>query len=127
MNFALLFKLIRFGIVGASGTVLDFFVTWLCKEKLRWNKFIANSLGFALSATSNYVLNRIWTFSSTDTHVAKEYLTFIGVSIIGLILNTIFLYIFNEKIKLNFYISKALAIGLVMIWNFLANNYITFA
>ncbi len=52
---ALLSKFIKFGLVGLSGMVIDFFFTWLCKEKLRWNKFISNSIGFILAATSNYV------------------------------------------------------------------------
>lgn len=119
-------KFLKFGVVGLSGTVIDFFFTWLCKEKLRWNKFISNSIGFILAATSNYLLNRIWTFESENPEVGREFLSFFLVSLIGLLLNNIFLYLFHEKAKLNFYLAKAFAIALVTVWNFLANYLFTF-
>lgn len=119
-------KFLKFGVVGLSGTAIDFFFTWLCKEKLRWNKFISNSIGFTLAATSNYLLNRIWTFESENPEVGREYLSFFLVSLVGLLLNNIFLYLFHEKAKLNFYLAKAFAIALVTVWNFLANYIFTF-
>ena len=119
-------KYFKFGVVGLSGTVIDFFFTWLCKEKLKWNKFISNSVGFTLAAVSNYVFNRIWTFESNNPQVGREFLSFFLVSLIGLLMNNIFLYLFHEKAKLNFYLSKAFAIALVTIWNFLANYLFTF-
>ena len=119
-------KFLKFGVVGLSGTAIDFFFTWLCKEKLRWNKFISNSIGFTLAATSNYLLNRIWTFESENPEVGREYLSFFLVSLVGLLLNNIFLYLFHEKAKLNFYLAKAFAIALVTVWNFLANYLFTF-
>lgn len=123
---ALLAKFIKFGLVGLSGTVIDFFFTWLCKEKLRWNKFISNSIGFILAATSNYVLNRVWTFESDNQQVGREFISFFLVSLIGLLLNNLLLYFFHEKVKLNFYLAKAIAVALVTIWNFLANYLFTF-
>ena len=120
------FKFLKFGVVGLSGTVVDFFITWLCKEKFKWNKFLANSLGFTVAATSNYILNRIWTFQSTNPQVTREYLSFIFVSIIGLGLNNAIIYILHEKGKMNFYLAKVFAIGVVMIWNFFANYIFTF-
>jgi len=94
---ALLGKFIKFGLVGLSGMVIDFFFTWLCKEKLRWNKFISNSIGFILAATSNYVLNRVWTFESDNQQVGREFISFFLVSLIGLLLNNLLLYFFTRK------------------------------
>ena len=122
----LLLKFVKFGIVGLSGTIIDFSFTWLCKEKFNLNKFFSNSIGFTLAATSNYLLNRIWTFKSENTDVGSEYLSFITVSLVGLSLNNLFLYLFHEKNKINFYAAKVFAIALVTIWNFLANYFFTF-
>ena len=33
----LFFKFLKFGLVGFSGLLLDFGVTYIAKEKLRWN------------------------------------------------------------------------------------------
>ena len=124
---AFLTKFLRFCVVGASGTAIDFGLTWLCKEIFKIPKFIANAIGFVVAATSNYILNRIWTWGSTNENVGAEYTKFFIVSLIGLGINTLILYILNEKLKWNFYLSKVFATGVEMVWNFLANNYFTFA
>ena len=122
----ILLRFIRFGIVGASGMVVDFGVTWLCKEKLHWNKYISNSLGFILAATNNYVWNRLWTFQSTSHAVAREYTFFLIIALIGLGLNNGIIYLLHERLHLNFYLSKLIAIGCVTIWNFVMNYVFTF-
>ncbi|HOG37220.1 MAG TPA: GtrA family protein [Paludibacteraceae bacterium] len=119
-------KFIKFCVVGASGMVVDFGVTWILKEKLKVNKYIANSIGFILAATSNYVWNRLWTFQSENSGIAVEYLSFIGISIIGLLINNIVVYILNDKLKITFYLSKLFAICVVTLWNFLMNFFFTF-
>ncbi|MCK9501261.1 MAG: GtrA family protein [Fermentimonas caenicola] len=126
MILELIIKFLKFGIVGLSGTAIDFLFTWICKEKLKWNKFISNSIGFSIAATSNYILNRIWTFESNNPEVSREYLSFFFISSIGLALNNLFVFLFNEKLKFNFYLSKAFAITLVAIWNFIPNYLFTF-
>ncbi|MBR3960162.1 MAG: GtrA family protein [Bacteroidales bacterium] len=124
---AFILKFLKFCVVGVSGTVIDFGLTWLCKEIFKIPKFLANAIGFVVAATNNYILNRIWTWGSTNEQIGIEYTKFFFVSLIGLGLNTLILYIFNEKIKMNFYVSKVIATGFVMLWNFFANNYFTFA
>jgi len=126
MMIELIGQFLKFGVVGLLGTVIDFFFTWLCKEKLKWNKFLANSVGFMLAATSNYILNRIWTFESDNPEVGREYFSFFIVSVIGLGLNNLILYLLHEKGKMNFYLAKAFAIALVTLWNFVANYFFTF-
>jgi putative flippase GtrA len=122
----LLLKFIKFCAVGFSGMVIDFGTTWLLKEKVRVNKYIANSTGFILAATSNYIWNRLWTFQSENSQIAFEYLSFIIISVIGLGINNLVIFIFCDKLKINFYFSKLIAIGVVTIWNFIMNYFITF-
>lgn len=119
-------KFIKFCVVGLSGMVIDFGTTWLLKERLRVNKYIANSTGFILAATSNYIWNRFWTFQSENKHIATEYFSFIMISLAGLAINNLLVYIFSEKMKFNFYLSKLIAIGVVTLWNFIMNFLITF-
>ena len=124
---AILLKLIKFGIVGFSGMIVDFGITIICKEKLKIQKYVSNAIGFTVAASTNWLLNRIWTFASNNPQILSEYLRFLGVSVIGLGINTLILFIFNEKLKWNFYLSKVFATGVVMLWNFFANNFFTFA
>lgn len=146
MNPSFWLKFLKFCVVGGSGVFIDMGITYLCKEILRINKYIANSLGFIIAATSNYILNRIWTFGSTDPQIARQYTTFIAISLVGLAINNGIVWLLNDKLKLNFsrvlgkaasanadramkvnfYISKLFAIGFVTIWNFLMNYLFTF-
>ena len=119
-------KFLKFCVVGFSGMVVDFGVTWLCKEKFRWNKYLSNSLGFVLAATSNYIWNRLWTFHSTNSEIPVEYGKFLIIAAIGLAINNLVIYILHEKCKLNFYLSKLFAIAVVTIWNFIMNYFFTF-
>ena len=122
----LLDKFIKFCIVGGSGVFVDFGITFVCKELLRFNKYAANALGFICAASSNYILNRAWTFASTNPHIAEQYLRFIGISAAGLVINTSVIYLLHGRMKWNFYVVKLFAIGVVTVWNFFMNYLFTF-
>jgi putative flippase GtrA len=120
-------SLLKFAITGFSGLLIDFSLTWIFKDELHINKFVANSIGFSAAVVSNYFINRYWTFSERKhAEVGKQLSAFIGVSMIGLLLNSGFLYILNERLMFNFYLSKAIAILLVFFWNFSANYFFVF-
>jgi putative flippase GtrA len=123
----MLLKILKFGVVGMSGMIIDFSTTYLCKEKLKIHKYIANAMGFVLAASWNYAFNRIWTFESHNPHIGFEFLRFFVVSLIGLGINTLILWLLVSKVKLNFYVSKLFAIGVVLIWNFVVNWLVTFS
>lgn len=122
----LISKFIKFGVVGCSGMIIDFGFTYLCKDVFKINKFISNAIGFVLAATSNYFLNRTWTFESHNEEIGTQYLQFMIISTIGLGINSAILFLLNEKLKWNFYFSKLIAIGVTTIWNFFANMIFTF-
>lgn len=122
-----LLKFIKFCAVGGSGLIIDFGLTYMCKEKIRINRYLANTIGFITAATSNYILNRIWTFESLNRNIVNEYISFIIVSIIGLLINTGTLWILHGKMKYNFYLSKIGAVGVAILWNFFANYQYTFS
>ncbi len=119
-------KFLKFGIVGFSGLFIDFGITYICKEKLKIEKFISNSIGFCIAASSNYIFNRIWTFRSTNPEVMVEFSEFFLISLIGLGINLLILWILTNKFSKNFYLSKLFTIAVVTVWNFGANMLITF-
>ena len=106
----LLLKFLKFGIVGLSGLFVDFGLTWLGKEKLKIPKLIANAIGFSTAATSNYILNRIWTYQSTNPEIMVEYSEFFIIALAGLLLNTLVIWLLNEKLKMNFYLAKIIIV-----------------
>ena len=127
MNLPDISKIFKFGIVGCSGIVIDFSLTYLCKEKLQVNKYISNIIGFSCAATSNFLLNNFWTFNEkNDDLLINRFFIFFFISLAGLSINSLVIVLLTKKMNLNFYLSKIVAVGVVFIWNFLMNNYITF-
>ena len=129
-------KFLKFGVVGVSGAVIDFGMTALCKGILGMPELLANAIGFTVAATSNYVLNRIWTWKSTSKDVGVEYAKFFFVSLIGLGLNSLIVLLLKDTsivprfvdttLDWDFWVAKVIATAIVMVWNFLANNFFTF-
>jgi putative flippase GtrA len=119
-------KFLMYAVVGFSGVLVDFGFTYVCKELLKFQKYVSNSIGFCAAVISNYFLNRLWTFKSQDPKLLSQFGNFALIAAVGLILNNLIIYVLNDKLKFNFYLSKAMAIGIVMIWNFFANYFYTF-
>ena len=123
----LLLKFLKFGVGGFSGVFVNFGVTYVCKEWLKWNKYLSNILGFIFAATSNYILNRLWTFQSSNPQIGVEYAKYFAIALVGLGLDTLTVYVLNGKLKWNFYFSKVFAVGVSTLWNFFGNLLFTFA
>ncbi len=119
-------QFIKFCAVGGSGVFVDFGVTYLCKEWLRMNKYVANSLGFLCASTTNYVLDRVWTFRNDDPDIAGQYLRFLGIAAIGLGINNLTIWLLHNRLRMNFYPAKLVATGVVTFWNFFMNYFFNF-
>lgn len=119
--------LIRFALVGCVGVVIDVGVTFLLKEKLHQNKYGASAGGFCIAATSNYFLNRLWTFNNSNPDILYQYGTFLAIAAGGVGLSSVIVWLLYEKLHVNFYKAKGLSIVMIMFWNFGLNSLFTFA
>ncbi|MFN7240712.1 MAG: GtrA family protein, partial [Chitinophagales bacterium] len=101
-----IYRILKFGTVGFFCFFIDFGLTYVFKEKLKFNKFTANTIGFLTSAVVNFTLNRMWTFESSSHDIEMQFVKFISIASFALILNSVIIYLLNVKIRFNFYISK---------------------
>ena len=119
-------RFLKFGISGLVGMCIDFSITWLCKEKFGLNKYLSNSLGFCVAVMNNFLLNRYWTFANNNMPFTNQLIKFLLVSITGLGINNLLIYLLVNNAKKNFYLLKLIVVGLVFFWNFFANSFFTF-
>lgn len=117
-------QLAKFGVVGASGYVVNLAVyTALLHSGLHFR--LAAVASFVVSAASNYVLNRAWTFRAQRGHFAYQGVRFLVVSVVSLGANQVWLTLFvwagAGKI-----VAQAISIVLVMPLNFLGNKLWSF-
>ena len=66
------------------------------------------------------------TASGRSPAITQQYLTFLGISVVGLGINNGIIYLLADRMRMNFYLSKLFAIGTVTVWNFFMNYYFTF-
>lgn len=120
-------QLFKFGMVGLSGLLIDFSVTYFFKEQLHFNPYLANTLGFSFAVVNNYLINRAWTFKSKEQAIIKQFGKFLLIAMIGLGLNTLCIYLLQQQLHLPFYLAKLIAIIIVFAWNYTINATLTFS
>jgi putative flippase GtrA len=116
-------QLAKFAVVGASGYAVNLLVYGLTLSLLHY--LLAASLAFLVAASSNYLLNRVWTFRDRRGHVVYQGLRFLAVSTAALALNLCLLaaLVAGGLGKLE---AQALAIVLATPVNFLGNRLWSF-
>lgn len=119
-------KFFKYSIVGVLGTIIDFSTLIIQVEILKFNIYLSILLSFMLAASVNHIINRNFTFKSTNPHIKQEYLKFILVSLVGVITNLCIIYILSDILRVHYIVSKILATSIVLLWNFLMNYHWTF-
>jgi len=62
-------ELIKFGIVGGSGVVVNMGLLFILTRFLSLRLEIASAIAIEVSILSNFFLNNLWTFRKRKTHV----------------------------------------------------------
>lgn len=117
----------KFFVTGGFGFGIDFNISKTLLQKWRLPLLLANSVGFITGEIFKYIVNRHWTFHSTDPDIAMQFGKFISISIIGLLMVNLIVYFLVKKRNQPFFRSKIMAMVLFMFWNFSANFFFTFA
>lgn len=136
-------RFIKFAIVGAIGAVVDFGIFNLLTQLTSMAPVVASVVSFCSAVVSNFLLNRYWTYPDSRTKRLRKQLVQFGiVSLIGLGIRTP-LFAWLEKILISaadkfipqfplspvivgHNVSLAIAILVVMLWNFVANRFWTY-
>ena len=115
-----------FAGIGAIGTVGHYTTLILLVQLLHANPVIATTIGFVIGALINYLLNYRITFNSNKEH--RETLTkFFSVAALGAVFNGLIMSAGFYLFEIHYLIIQLVATGLVLVFNFMANKYWTFA
>lgn len=125
-------EMVKFGLVGFSGAVVDLGVYNILWIFLGWNIYLSRSISFILAATDTYIFNRVWTFRNFNKNIVKQYSRFFFISSVGLLLNLLIMRILAgpasglESDFLRKNVPVLAAIVIVFFWNYTANKLWTF-
>lgn len=126
-------RFVKFALVGALGAIIDFGLLNLMKGYFGWPLLWANTLSVSVAIISNFVWNRLWTFPESRTRKKRRQLPqFTLVNLVGLLINNLIVVGIDAVLvpyigePWSYNIAKAIAIGVVLFWNFGANRFWTY-
>lgn len=117
-------QIIRFGLIGVIATVIDFALLTALTEWGHVHYLLSAGIAFVVATIFNYLASMRYVFVSrfSKEERIQELVLFVTLSVVGLILNQVFMWAFVEKLGLFYLLAKVLATVLVMAWNFISRK-----
>lgn len=112
---------IKYGVIGVGGTLLQTGTLLLYVEKGHGSPLVGSTLGFVLSLLFSYAANARWTFKQSKRS-ASVLVKYTVVSLAGLLLNLLILYLFDQVFGWWYVYGQITSIVLVPIHNFILNK-----
>lgn len=119
-------RLLRFGLVGASGVLVNLGLLYLLVHHTSLHYALAAVVAIEASILSNFLGNRHWTWRdrATTWHALAA---FHGVSLVGMAIQWVTLVASVELFGIHYLIGSLAGIGIATTWNFVAHHHFTFA
>ncbi len=138
-------RFMRFALVGVFGAVVDFGTFNLLTGLFNMPAVLASVCSFGAAIVSNFTWNRFWTYpDSRSKRISQQMLQFGLISLIGLIIRTPLFALLETPLRnlfaslhysfisagnvdfLGHNLALAIAVVVVMFWNFFVNRYWTY-
>ena len=120
----------RFYTVGASGLLVNYVVSLLLADSVVNFWYIhATVIGIAVSMTSNFILNKIWTFEDRNFEAKKtlaQYGKFVGFSSLGALIQLGMVYVLVDNYQIIYPLALIIAVIIAASSNFILNKKWTF-
>jgi putative flippase GtrA len=119
-------QLVRFGLVGGIGFVINLAVYTLCVRVAGIDYHVAAVAAWLVAVANNFLLNRHWTFQARTGKASFQAVRFVAVSLVALGVSLLLLVLFVEVLGVPKVPAQALAVGASMPLNFLGNKLWSF-
>ncbi len=135
-------RFLKFMAVGVIGAIVDFGIMNLFSRIFSMALVWAGTISFICAIISNFIWNRYWTYPDSRTRpIPRQLIMFAGVNVAGLAIRLPILHFLElpvrgvfERLSFNIFTPEflgknftlAIAVGVVMLWNFYVNRYWTY-
>jgi len=138
-------RFLRFALVGVIGAVVDFGTFNFLESAIGVPAVLASVISFTAAVVSNFTWNRYWTYpDSRSKPLARQLTEFTAISIVGLVIRTPLFAALETPLRTGFASfdlpvvgfvdadflghnsALAIAVIVVMFWNFFVNRYFTY-
>lgn len=122
-NKSLIKQIIRFGFVGGGAFLIDYGVMVFLTEVFGVNYLISSMISFCVSVLFNYIMSIKWVFDvSGNRSQVQDLSVFMILSVIGLGMNQLIMWLAVEQLHIFYMISKIGATAVVMVYNFITRK-----
>jgi putative flippase GtrA len=118
-------QLLQFGLVGASGYLINLAVFALINGLLDVHYIAAAIAAFAVAVMNNFWWNRHWTFDAKHGHAGFQAARFFTVSVLALVVNLVALKLLVGG-GMSELPAQAISVAIAMPFNFIGNKLWTF-
>ena len=112
-----LIQLIRYLITGVSSAALEFSILYVLTNYAHMWHIFSNSISVFVSFWFNFLLTKFWTFKSRNNFYRQlgmyTILFFINIGISNAVM-----YLFTDVLSFHYMLSKVVASGVIVCWNF---------
>lgn len=119
-------QLVKYGIVGASNTVITAAVIWILMKFTPASDVLANAMGYAAGVLNSFILNKQWTFKHKGkwTSGAVKFGVVFGVCYIMQL--ALLVWVLEPYVDIKPYYKQLVAMAFYTVINFILNKFYTF-
>ena len=119
----LILQMVKFGAVGFLCFLIDYGIMLLLTELAGVNYLISCCISFSVSVIVNYLLSMHFVFAAkANMKKRTQFVIFVILSIIGLGLNQLFMWLFVDLVHIPYQIAKLVVTAIVMLFNFVTRK-----
>lgn len=122
MKNSLFKQILKFGVVGGLAFLIDYSLLFICTEYLNIYVLYSSVISFSVSVIFNYILSTKWVFNANGNKTIKDFIMFLILSVIGLALNQLIMFIGVEKLDIYYMLVKIMSTAIVMVYNFITRK-----
>lgn len=113
----------KFGVVGVIAFCIDYGLLAFLTEVFGINYLVSATISFTVSVIFNYIASMRYVFTHKESlSKRKEFIIFVILSVIGLIINNACMWAGVELFGIHYLITKIGATAVVMVWNFVTRK-----
>jgi len=119
-------KVIRYGMVSAASTVVDWFVFFIIAVLLGVYHQLSLIIAFSVGGIVSYSINKHFTFFCKNQEIAKQMSVFFVINFAYLIINMIFLYVFVDLLGFEKMLGRIVTSFAAFGIGYLMHSFVTF-
>lgn len=120
-------KILKFLISGSAAAGTNLFILYAITEWFGIWYLLSSVISFVIAFFVSFTLQKFWTFKDNSTDkIHKQATIYFGYALLGVIVNTIFVYTLVELLGAHYFVAQFISSGLIAVANFFVYRYFIF-